>query len=365
MRQMFNYTKFNEEKADNLVLAFSALTSRSLEGQSIHNSEEYKEANALFSKNMIEYCIEGSGAVYNELEDIKNPMVYSNAFFKSKFATILAQAITPVVPSVVSAGYNELFEVHQVGFGDNAKYTVDSNELYIVNDLAEGIKRGGQQTIYNNEYSVSASRKQISVFVDWYLVASGVFDWGQFGKKIGASFNAGIQNMVVKAMTSVITDAAAHGISGYIQNGFSDEAWVKLARNVQLANGNSQVYALGTQVALSKILPEAAAFRFGPDSDIVVDGALPAYKRVPLVELDNALLPNTINGTPETILGDDFVYMIAMGSYKPCKVVIEGNMVQVSEDPTVVKDHCFNMTVDMRIGADVVVGSKFGYMSLN
>ena len=117
MRQMFNYTKFNDETADSLVMAFSALVSRNLDGQTIYNSEEYKEANTLFSKNIIEYCLEGSGAVYNDMEDIKNPMVYSNAFFKSKFATILAQAITPVVPTVVSAGYDQLFEVHQVGFG--------------------------------------------------------------------------------------------------------------------------------------------------------------------------------------------------------------------------------------------------------
>ena len=365
MRQMFSYTKFNDETADSLVMAFSALVSRNLEGQTIHNSEEYKEANNLFSKNIVEYCLENSGAVYNDMEDLKNPMVYNNAFFKSKFATILAQAITPVVPTVVSAGYDQLFEVHQVGFGDNAKYTVDSNELYIVNDIAEGIKRGGQQTIYNNEYTVQASRKQISAYVGWYLVATGVFDWGQLGRKIGASFNAAIQSMVVKAMTSVITDAAAHGISGYIQNGFSDEAWLTLARNVQLANGNSQVYALGTNIALGKILPEAAAFRFGPDSDIVVDGALPAYMRVPLIELGNALVPNTINGKPEAILGDDFVYMIAMGSYKPCKVVIEGNQVQVQEDALTVRDHSYNMTIDMRIGADCVVGSKFGYLALN
>ena len=40
-------------------------------------------------------------------------------------------------------------------------------------------------------------------------------------------------------------------------------------------------------------------------------------------------------------------------------------MVQVSEDPLTVRDHSYNMTIDMRIGADVVVGSKFGYMTLN
>ena len=166
-------------------------------------------------------------------------------------------------------------------------------------------------------------------------------------------------------MTKVVTDAAKLGIAGYQANGFTDQNWLTLARNVQLANGNAQVYALGTNIALGKILPSAAAFRFGPESALVTDGVLPAYKNVPMIELGNALVPNTINTTPEVLLKDDFVYMIAMGSYKPCKVVIEGNQVTVSQDPTQSADHTYGMHIDMRIGADVVVGSKFGYLSLN
>lgn len=363
MRQTFSYLKFNDDKADALVLAFNKLVENTVENK--NETEEYKAANKLFNENLVSYCMEGSPLAFTSLEDIKNPMVHKNAFFTSKFTTILAQAITPAVPTVTANGYDVLFDVHQVGFGDNAKYTVDSNELFIVNDIAEGIARGAQQTIYNNEYTIQASRKQIATFVDWYQVAAGVQDWGKFGVKVGTSFAAYIYASVVKAMSNVVVDAAELGISGYMANGFSDENWLTMARNVKLANGNSSVYALGTNIALGKVLPDAAAFRFGPESAIVEKGMLPAYKNVSLVELGNALVPGTINTTPQALLSDDVIYMIALGSYKPAKVVIEGNNVVVSEDPLHTADHTFGMTVDMRIGVDLVVGSKFGCMTLN
>lgn len=116
-------------------------------------------------------------------------------------------------------------------------------------------------------------------------------------------------------------NAAKHGISGYVANGeFSDENWVTTARNVQLANGGSDVYALGTKIALQNVLPEQSAtsgFRYLEDSAIVKTGFLPAYKDVPMIELGNALAPNTINGKPQAIVSDKIIYMMAMGQYKP------------------------------------------------
>lgn len=187
------------------------------------------------------------------------------------------------------------------------------------------------------------------------------------GAKIGASFMAYIQAKAVKAMASVITSAADHGVSGYIQNGFTDAAWVTLGRNVKLANGGSQVYALGTNIALASVMPAKEAngqFRYGEDGAIVKTGFLPEYKRIPMVELDNALVPNTINGTPIAVVPDDVIYFVAMGSYKPIKIVFEGNNVTVAQDPLTSADHTYGMTVDMRIGVDAVVGSKFGAIKL-
>lgn len=361
MKQVFTYNKFNEEVADTLVESFNDLVQMSIANK--NNTPEYIEANKLFSENFMKTCVESiPGATFTSIEVIKNPMIHGDIFFQSRFKNILAQAITPAVPTVAASGYEQLYDVFQVGYGDAATYTVDSNEMFIVNDIAEGVARGGVQTIYNQEYSVKAHRKQIATFVDWYHVVSGKHDWGKFGQKVGEGFVGYIQASVAKVLADLITtDAAEHGISGYIANGFDDENWLEVARNVKLANGNAEVYALGTNISLSKIVPdEATGFRYLSGDNLVTEGFLPTYKRVPLIELGNALVPNTVNGTPTTLIGDDFVYMIPMGLNKPCKVVIEGQNVAVNQDPLYTADHCFGLTVDMRIGVDVVVGSKIG-----
>ncbi len=172
-------------------------------------------------------------------------------------------------------------------------------------------------------------------------------------------------------MASVITNNTAgenkDGIAGYMANGLTDENWLITARNVKLANGGADVYALGTAIALADVLPKESAtsgFRYGEDSAIIKDGFLPSYKKVPLIELGNALVPNTINGTPEVVLPDDIIYMLPLGMNKPIKVVFEGNTVSVEKDPMFAADHCYGFTVDMRVGMDAVVGSKFGAIQL-
>lgn len=183
-------------------------------------------------------------------------------------------------------------------------------------------------------------RKEIHNFKAYSLkvldhVAAMKLDWGKLGQKIGASFMAYIQAKVVKAMASVITANTSpaafttnpNGIAGYIANGMTTENWLTTARNVELANGGSEVYALGTKLALADVLPEESAtsgFRYGEDGHIVKDGFLPSYKGVALLELGNALVPNTVNGKPEVVVPDDIIYMIPMGKDKPvCDLLLE------------------------------------------
>lgn len=352
-----------DETIDSLVESFGVLVDQAKKKDFVEN-EEYKKNNKLFSESLIKYCLESNGIEYTGLEMLKNPMVTNRGSFKETFDTVLAQIITPIMPKLTSEKYATLYDVKQVGFGDNALYTVDSDQLFIVNETAEGIARGGIQTLYNNEYTVRASKKSISVGVDWYHVASGVQDWGRWGIKIVKSFEAYISAAVVKALTSVIKSAdslKAHGISGYVANGISDANWMNLKTLVSLANGGAPVYALGTDVGLSEILPDATnGFRFSSDDPYVSIGYLPVYKNVPLFEIDNAIIPNTINGTPKTLVDDDIIYMLAAGSHRPVKVVFEGNTVTVAEDALNRRDHTYSLTIDMRIGVDVIVGSKFG-----
>ena len=362
MRQIFSHKMAGNEDIDSLVRAFEALVDANMQDK--NGTDEYKENNKTFNEAMIKYCVENANMEFTGLDMIKDPMTTVKGSFKDTFTTVISEIITPIVPKVVSERYATLYDVAQVGFGDNAKYEVESNELFIVTEAAEGIARGGVQTLYNNEYSVSATKKEITVGVDWYRVAAGKQDWGVFGFKVAKSFANYINASAIRAMTSVISDAtkrAEHGIAGYYANGFSDANWLTLEKNVKLTNNGSQVYALSTNIGLAQVLPDSTkGFRFNEDASIVKNGFLPDYKKVPLLEIDNALYPNTINGNPVSLVSDDYIYFIAMGAHKPVKVVFEGNTVTVTPDPLSRADETFQMTVSMRLGVDVVVGSKFG-----
>lgn len=164
---------------------------------------------------------------------------------------------------------------------------------------------------------------------------------------------------------SNVTTANKDGIAGYIANGLTDENWLKTARNIKLANGGADVYALGTSIALASVLPDSTkGFRYDENSPIVKTGFLPDYKNVPMIELGNALVPNTINGTPEVVLPDDIIYFLPLGMNKPIKVVFEGQTVSVEKDAMFAADHAYGFVVDMRMGMDAVVGSKFGAIQL-
>lgn len=363
MRHNFTHKMAGQNKEiDSLVSAFSALVDSRLQGT--NNTDEYKENNKIFNEAIVKFCVEQAGMDYTGLDMMKNPMTTVKSSFRDTFTTVISEIITPVVPKIVSDKFAGVYDVAQVGFGDNAKYEVDSNELFIVNEAAEGIARGGMQTIYNNEYTVSASKKDITVGVDWYRVAAGKQDWGVFGFKVAKSFANYISASTIKALMSVVSSAderAKHGIAGYYASGFSDNNWLTLAKNVSLANGGAPVYAMGTNIGLAKVLPDhTLGFRFHEDDAIVKDGYLPDYKKVPLFEIDNALYPNTINGNPVSMVSDDYIYFVAMGSHKPVKVVFEGHTVTVTHDPRTTVDNTFGMTIEMRMGVDVVVGSKFG-----
>lgn len=53
-----------------------------------------------------------------------------------------------------------------------------------------------------------------------------------------------------------------------------------------------------------------------------------------------------------------------LGMNKPIKVVFEGQTVSVEKDAMFAADHAYGFVVDMRMGMDAVVGSKFGAIQL-
>ena len=165
----FNYNECADEAQENLVVAFNELTMAYRDNK--FETNEYKENNAKFNEGIVKYCVESAGLTYKDLSMVKNPQLsLHNSRFVETFQTVLAQAITPVLPAVLSQEYNTFWDVAQVGWGDNAKFEVKSNKYFIINDLAEGISRGARQTQYDTEYTVEATPRTVSIAVDWLTI---------------------------------------------------------------------------------------------------------------------------------------------------------------------------------------------------
>ena len=292
----------------------------------------------------------------------KNPNVVRSSAVRENFNAVIAQIINAVAPEVTSARYAEfLAEVVQVGWGDTARFIVKSNELFKVNEIAEGINRGVLQPIYDDEYTVNCGTVEIATSIDWYPVAAGVFDWGDFALRAGRSFEGYIFLKIIAAMTSAVTEVGA----GYSASGLSNENWTALHERVRAANGGAAVYAIGTLAALSQVYPQTQGLQYGLGSEIAKEGFLDKYLNTPLIPVDNVLVPGTTNTTATLAVSDGTIYFVAADAYRPVKVVFEGDSVTIENIPEETNDRTYGISIKMKVGVSAIVGSKFGTLTLS
>lgn len=182
---------------------------------------------------------------------------------------------------------------------------------------------------------------------------------GNFALKIGRSFMAYIFLKAVKGMTQATTAFGA----AYSTNGVSVQLFGTLRERVSAANGGMNVIAIGTAVALSNCsLAGNYQVEIGEEMNKV--GYLDQYLGVPLIGIHNVLVPGTTNTTATLALPDDIIYIIPVGGVKPVKIVFEGDEVSVSFNPDMTSDRRYGISVEMRVGVEAIVGSKYGTIDL-
>ena len=316
------------------------------------------------NKQIIEYSLMGTRYEGQGSEAFKNPQVTRNGQVRDNFDAVIAEIITAAAPAVASAEYAEYFaEVHQVGWGETARFIIHSNDLFKVNEIAEGVTRGALQPIYDDEITVNTGKVEVATSIDFYQVAAGVFDWGVLGAKLSKSFAAYVFLKIVAAMTSAASQLGA----GYTASGFSTANWIKLEDLVSAANGgNVAVYGIGTLAALNKVIPETVGLQYGLGEKMADQGHLDKYLGARLIPIDQVLVPGTVNSTnPKFAVPADKIYFVAADKDKPAKVVYEGDQVVVERDEKNSTDRKYTISIQMRIGTAAIVGSKFGILTLN
>lgn len=363
MLQTFSYNKQNDNFNDIIDTVIEHV------GQNLENkrSENYAEEVKTLNAAIVKYCLEGTRYAEkyadNVLSAVKDPRVKRDATFKENFNAVIAEIIIAAAPMVSAPKYTDaLAEVVQVGFGDTARFLANSNALFKVNEIAEGVQRGVLQPIYNDEYTVNCTPVEIATSINWYQVAAGSFDWGMFGLRAGKSFESYIFLKIIAAMTSATSLVGA----GYSASGMSDANWDALAERVRAANAGAEVYAIGTVSALGQVIPQNNYLQMGLGEEVAKEGALSKYHSVPLVIIPNVLKPMTINSTADLAIPNNLIYFVGADAYRPVKVVFEGDSVVIEENPMDAgnADRNYGIKIEYRIGVSAIVGSKFGTLTL-
>lgn len=60
------------------------------------------------------------------------------------------------MPRITQTFSRFIAEVHQVGYGETARFIIESNDLFKVNSKAEGVRKGVDQPIFDDEITVNA-----------------------------------------------------------------------------------------------------------------------------------------------------------------------------------------------------------------
>lgn len=365
MMEMFNFNS-QDKTFDAIVTSIVDSAKTRFEAQTELSKEELR----LQNEAIVKYALEGTRFEAKFEQDglacMKNPQITKNETVRSNFEAVIAEVVNAIAPSVTSADYARfLAEVRQVGWGDTARFIIRSNELFKVNEIAEGVNRGVLQPIFDNEVTVNPSPIEIATAIDWYAVAAGVFDWGDFGLRAGRSFEAYIFLKIIAAMTSVTGDMIG---AGYIANGYTPANWTNLVQKVSAANGGAPVYAIGSLGALTKVNTTGAnglGLQYFVGEDYLSKGYIDKFLGARMIPVDPALVPTTINSTADLAVPDNKIYMVAADAYRPVKIVFEGTSMTVERIPEETTDKRYGIRIQMRVGVSAIVGSKFGRIDLN
>jgi hypothetical protein len=83
------------------------------------------------------------------------------------------------------------------------------------------------------------------------------------------------------------------------------------------------------------------------------------------MEMEQILVPGTVNSTATFGLDDTYLWFMPMGGYKPVKLVFEGSAFTTQDEHTRTADKTQKLIIQRRYGCGLVVGSRYGVITLS
>jgi hypothetical protein len=345
--------------------------------------DDYNTLNERFQAEHLVYCAKIAcdqvGAKAPEtFEQFKRQgqNFFRNERFFAALASLYQEIINPILPAVYSDAVSEFADVVEVGFGETAVITVESNDIPVFQDSSWGASRSVPRNyMYARDYVLNPTPRTAQVFAKWtQLVANGT-DFGAFFANISAGMYAKTMGLFNAAMTSAASDPSL--IPAALSYNFSNQNWATLANKLAAVNNTrlENLIAHGNTVALSKVLPTDATGTTNVTMDAALaeilgaeytsTGYLGKFLGVRLNALMDAIVPGTQNTTIQTILPNNLIWMVASGRRKPMVIGMNRETpITLEIDPSKSGDMQIGINVTTALEALSVFSSKVGIVQV-
>ena len=341
------------------------------DSENVLTASAYRELNQKFqhehllyaAKRFCDFSGEAAPSNFDEFR-AQSMRYYGNASFYAILQGIYQEIITPLMPAVYSEAVDIFADVIEVGFGETATVSVTSNDIPIFQDSSWGASRSvPRNRFYAKDYTLAPSPRTAQITAKWMQIVGNGMDFGRFFANLTAGMYAKTMGMWNAAMTAAASDTTL--IPSGLTFTFNNANWVTAANKVSAVNSTpiSNVFAFGSAVALSKVLPTNVTGSTNVNMDAAIAtllgadytraGYLGEFMSVRLVPLIDAVVPGTQNNGVTTVLNPNNIWMMAGNARKPMTIAYNSNTpITIEMDPTRTAD--FEIGINMTISLDMV-----------
>ena len=247
---------------------------------------------------------------------------------ESAFA-IVGMLTDLIIPDALIKDMGLIAEVKNGAWGDSLKVEIKPRDLFIVAKGGRARRTYDITRQFNGERTVLPETHAITVGISLYDVLRGAYSLAEFVAKAVESIEATMKYDIYDAFAKAMDSLPATSGDGQLKiAGFTQDTAIALAQKVQAWNGGHKAVFVGTQLALSKILPASTNARILLNDEYVKVGYLRDFMGFSTIALEQVA---DYEKEFSVKLDDSKIYVISPGTDKIVKVFIEGSTLSNTE----------------------------------
>lgn len=346
------------------------------------NDRGYKQLNEQFQRESLLYaaklaCASTGKKAPESWEEFKRNggEYYGNARFYAVLQGIWQEVIIPILPAVYSEALSDFAETVEIELGQTYAVSIGSNDIPVFQDSSWGASRSvPRNRFYSRDYTLNPTPKSCWITSKWMQLVGTNMDFGVFFANMVAGLYAKTMGVWNEAMTTATEDTSL--IPTNLNFTFNNQNWVKGANKIAALNNTtiSDVFATGSTVALSKVLPNTvtgstnvnmdAAIATLLGADYTKAGYLGQFMAVRLMPMRDVIIPGTQNTTVETMLSENDIWMLAGNGRKPLTIgYTSGTPISIEMDPTRTGDFEIGLNLTIALDSVATFASKIAHFT--